>query len=110
MRNRGQAYWEWADAQLHFRNLDERLPCGTLINIQVRTSFKGVTQLFIGVYGQQGLMLLEEYFPDCRGQTMTAAMTWGLQRANEWIAHTSPPAPSSQPGSPGRRGSRSCGK
>lgn len=86
MRNRGSVYWEWANPELHFRNYDERLSCGTLINIQVRTSKENVTQMFFGIYGLKGLMLLEENYPECKGQTMTAAMTWALQRANDWIA------------------------
>ncbi|MFB1630214.1 hypothetical protein [Pseudomonas sp. AP-1] len=86
MRNRGQVYWAWADPELHFRNFDERLPCGTLINIQVRTSKENVTQVFLGIYGQRGLMLLEESYLDCRGQTMTAAMAWAQQRANGWVS------------------------
>lgn len=86
MRNRGKVYWDWANPELHFRNYDERLPCGTLINIQVRTSKENVIQLFFGIYGQKGLMLLEENHPDCKGKTMTAAMAWALQRANDWVA------------------------
>ncbi len=86
MRNRGKVYWEWANPELHFRNYDERLSCGTLINIQVRTSKENVTQLFFGIYGKKGLMLLEENYPDCKGQTMTVAMAWALQRANDWVA------------------------
>ncbi|RII74234.1 hypothetical protein [Pseudomonas monteilii] len=92
MRNRGQVYWDWADPELHFRNHDERLPCGTLINIQVRTSKKNVTQVFFGIYGEKGVMLLEENYPDCQGQTMTAAMSWALQRANAWVGDH-PPSP-----------------
>ncbi|MFK0309692.1 hypothetical protein ACIQUF_00465 [Pseudomonas sp. NPDC090233] len=86
MRNRGTVYWEWANPELHFRNYDERLSCGTLINIQVRVSKENVTQLFFGVYGEKGLMLLEENHPACQGQTMTAAMAWALQRAYDWVA------------------------
>ncbi|MBK4989819.1 hypothetical protein [Pseudomonas sp. S36] len=86
MRNRGTVYWDWANPELHFRNYDERLSCGTLINIQVRTSKQNVTQLFFGIYGQKGLMLLEENYPDCKGQTMTAAMAWALERATGWVA------------------------
>ncbi|MDR2317783.1 MAG: hypothetical protein LBF06_15490 [Pseudomonas sp.] len=86
MRNRGTVYWDWANPELHFRNYDERLSCGTLINIQVRTSKENVTQLFFGIYGQKGLMLLEENYPDCKGQTMTAAMAWALERATGWVA------------------------
>ncbi|MFG0849583.1 hypothetical protein ACF8R4_08340 [Pseudomonas sp. FYR_2] len=71
---------------MHFRNYDERLPCGTLINIQVRVSKENITQLFFGIYGPKGLMLLEENYPERKGQTMTAATAWALQRANDWIA------------------------
>ncbi|QXH44236.1 hypothetical protein KSS93_15165 [Pseudomonas xanthosomatis] len=86
MRNRGTVYWDWVNPELHFRNYDERLSCGTLINIQVRTSQDNLTQLFFGIYGQKGLMLLEENYPDSKGQTMTAAMAWALQRAKDWVA------------------------
>lgn len=53
MRNRGKIYWEWANSELHSRNYDERLPCGTLINIQARLSLENVTQLFLGIYGKK---------------------------------------------------------
>ncbi|MBK0059648.1 hypothetical protein IAE40_13465 [Pseudomonas sp. S44] len=89
MRNRGTVYWDWANPELHFRNYDERLACGTLINIQVRTSKENVTQLFFGIYGQNGLMLLEESYPNCKGQTMTAAMAWALERAKGWVLEQS---------------------
>lgn len=90
MRNRGKVYWEWANPELHFRNHDERLPCGSLINIQVRTSKENVTQLFFGIYGVRGVMLLEEHYPTCQGQTMTVAMAWALQRATDWAASRLP--------------------
>lgn len=106
MRNRGKVYWEWADPELHFRNYDERLSCGTLINIQVRTSLLNVTQLFIGIYGQKGLLLLEESYPDCRGLTMTAAMAWALQRAIDWCDQKSSAEPPASPESRLPRGGR----
>lgn len=85
MRNRGQIFWEWADPDLHFRNFDERLADGSLINIQVRTSKAKQTQLFLGIYTHDGSMLLEEGYLDCEGQTMTAATTWALLRARTWL-------------------------
>lgn len=88
MRNRGQVYWEWANPELHFRNQDERLPCGSLINIQARISKEGVTQLFYGIYGVKGLALHEEYHPACEGQTISTAMAWARQRALQWAAET----------------------
>lgn len=93
MRNRGKVYWDWADPQLHFRNCDERLSCGTLINVQVRTSPLGATQLFFGIYKEKGEMLVEESYVDCKGQTMSAAMAWALQHAKEWVATTFPAIP-----------------
>ncbi|MCO7519298.1 MULTISPECIES: hypothetical protein [unclassified Pseudomonas] len=90
MRNRGKVYWDWADPQLHFRNCDERLSCGTLINVQVRTSPLGATQLFFGIYKEKGEMLLEESYDDCKGQTMSAAMAWAQERARAWVATTCP--------------------
>ncbi|WP_236170155.1 hypothetical protein [Pseudomonas parasichuanensis] len=106
MRNRGKVYWDWADPELHFRNYDERLSCGTLINIQVRISTLNVTQLFFGIYGEKGMLLLEESYPDCRGQTMTAAMAWALQRACDWVIEKFPPPPQPAPEPLPRKGSR----
>lgn len=85
MHHRGDVYWGWADPEIHFRNLDERLSDRILINVQVRYSKKDETQLFVGVYGEEGAMLFEEAY-DCRlGETMTQAMTWGVERAKELI-------------------------
>ncbi|WP_440972966.1 hypothetical protein [Pseudomonas koreensis] len=106
MRIRGSVYWKWADPEIHFRNKDERLSDGTLLNVQVRTSKIGETQLFVGVYGQQGTMLLEEAFDSRPGETMTQAMAWGFQRANEFVAMTSQSTPISQTERSPRRGSR----
>ncbi|MDP9537070.1 hypothetical protein Q7L29_00795 [Pseudomonas putida] len=65
MRNRGKVYWEWANPEMYFRNYDERLTCGTLINIQARLSPENATQLFLGIYGEKGVLLLEELHPNC---------------------------------------------
>lgn len=86
MRTRGDVYWQWAQPGIHFRNYDERIECGRLINIQVRISKDAVTQLFFGIYEKSGEMLLEEYYPDCRGQTPSRAMAWALDRAHDWLA------------------------
>lgn len=89
MRIRGSVYWKWADPEIHFRNKDERFSDGIFLSVQVRTSRAGETQLFLGVYGQQGAMLLEESFDSRPGETMTQAMAWGFQRAKEYVAMTS---------------------
>lgn len=106
MRNRGSVYWTWADPEIHFRNKDERLSDGTLLNVQVRTSKSGEVQLFLGVYGQQGTMLLEEAFDSRPGETMTQAMAWGFVRANEFVDMTGNAVPVSKPEPLPRKGSR----
>ncbi|NIE74814.1 hypothetical protein F3J44_28770 [Pantoea sp. Tr-811] len=106
MRARGKLYWDWADPALHFRNYDERLPCGKLINIQVRLSPQNITQLFFGIYGDKGVMLLEEHYPQCDGQTLSAAMAWALQRAQAWVGTTFAPPADKRPERLPRKGSR----
>ncbi|BBR54304.1 MULTISPECIES: hypothetical protein [Pseudomonas] len=81
MRVREQTYWEWADAQLHSRCHDEVLSDGTVLDIQVRLSRLGATQLFLGLYAGNGKALLEEYYPARPGETMTRALVWGVERA-----------------------------
>lgn len=49
MRVREETYWQWADAQLHSRSHDEVLSDGTTLDVQVRLSRLGATQLFFGV-------------------------------------------------------------
>lgn len=50
MRIRGDVFWDWADPVLHHRIHDEELDDGTTIDVQVRLSRTGQTQMFIGVY------------------------------------------------------------
>jgi hypothetical protein len=52
MRIREETYWQWADTQLHSRSHDEALSDGTCIEVQVRLSRLGATQMFLGVYAQ----------------------------------------------------------
>lgn len=81
MRIREETYWEWADSQLHSRSHDEKLCDGTSIDVQVRLSRTGATQLFLGLYARQGKALLEEYYPSRPGETMSRALVWGVDRA-----------------------------
>ncbi|AIZ32604.1 hypothetical protein ACE1YR_10525 [Pseudomonas sp. K1(2024)] len=81
MRVRDETYWKWADSQLHSRCHDEELSDGTSIDVQVRLSRLGATQLFLGVYAQGGKALCEEYHRSLPGQTMTRALVWGVDRA-----------------------------
>ncbi|WP_145183105.1 hypothetical protein [Pseudomonas sp. URMO17WK12:I11] len=81
MRVRDETYWQWADAQLHSRCHDEVLSDGTTLDVQVRLSRLGATQLFLGLYGQDGQAKLEEYYAARPGETMTRALVWGVNRA-----------------------------
>ena len=83
MRTRGTTYWDWADAQLHSRTHSEILDSGTTIDVQVRLSRIGATQMFIGIYGQDGDAVHEEAYKTRPGQSMTTAMLWGVARARE---------------------------
>ncbi|MNJ40711.1 hypothetical protein D3C81_1547550 [compost metagenome] len=81
MRARGNAYWEWADPTLHSRTHEEELSGGATIDVQVRLSREGITQLFIGVYAATGMPLYEEGM-DCRSsESMTRALAWGVGKA-----------------------------
>lgn len=81
MRIRGDVFWQWADPALHHRTHDETLDDGTFIDVQVRLSPSGCTQMFIGVYAASGMALHEETFDSRPGESMTRALAWGVGRA-----------------------------
>lgn len=81
MRIRGDIFWNWADPTLHHRNHDETLDDGTTMDVQVRLSRTGNTQMFIGVYAGTGMVLHEEAFDTRPGESMTRALAWGVGRA-----------------------------
>lgn len=83
MRIRGDAFWNWADPTLHHRTHDETLDDGTAIDVQVRLSHTGGTQMFIGVYARSGMALHEEAFDSLPGESMTRALAWGVGRARQ---------------------------
>ncbi|MFZ5938473.1 MULTISPECIES: hypothetical protein [Pseudomonas] len=81
MRMRGNVYWAWADPTLHHRSHEETLHDGTHINVQVRLSRTGGTQLFLGVYARSGMALHEEAFASRPRESMARALAWGVVRA-----------------------------
>lgn len=83
MRIRGEVFWEWADPGLHHRDHIETLDDGSSIDVQVRLSRTGDTQMFIGVYGPSGSMVHEEAFASRPGETMTTALAWGVNKARQ---------------------------
>lgn len=86
MRTRGDVFWSWADPTLHSRTHDETLDDGTYIEVQVRLSRTGTTQMFIGVYAASGMALHEEAFDSRPGESMTRALAWGVGRARQVAA------------------------
>ncbi|MDM3887026.1 hypothetical protein QSV36_15745 [Pseudomonas sp. BCRC 81390] len=90
MRNRGEVFWEWADPTLHHRTHNETLSDGTYIDVQVRLSRTGKTQMFIGVYAAGGMALHEEAIESRPGESMTRALAWGVGRARRIATDTQP--------------------
>ncbi|WP_230388091.1 hypothetical protein [Pseudomonas guariconensis] len=83
MRYRGDVFWSWADPALHHRTHDETLDDGTHIDVQVRLSRTGSTQMFIGVYAPTGMALHEECFDSRPNESMTRALAWGVGYARK---------------------------
>lgn len=81
MRIRGEVFWSWTDPTLHHRSHEETLADGRTIDVQVRLSRTGATQMFIGVYAPKGFALYEEAFDSRPGESMTRALAWGVGRA-----------------------------
>lgn len=104
MSVRGKRYWDWAGPNHHCRIHEQRLANGWLIDIQVRLSSERTTQLFIGVYEQQGAMLFEEAYFSRPSETMTQALDWGVRRAFEFVDALT--AELSRPEALPRKGSR----
>ena len=92
MRVRGDVFWDWADPTLHHRTHDETLDDGAHIDVQVRLSRTGLTQMFIGVYGPSGMALHEEAFDSRPGESMTRALAWGVGRARRIAVEVAPAA------------------
>ena len=91
MRVRGDVYWTWADPTLHHRTHEETLEDGTYIDVQVRLSRTGCTQMFIGVYAPMGIAIHEEAFDSRPHESMTRALAWGVGRARR-VADDGQPA------------------
>lgn len=88
MRFRGDIFWEWSDPSLHHRTHEETLDDGTFIDVEVRLSRTGATQMFIGVYAPTGMALHEEAFDSRPRESMTRAMAWGVGYARKLASKT----------------------
>lgn len=91
VRERGECFWQWGDPELHTRTHNETLSDGSQIDVQVRLSRIGATQMFIGVYGPSGALIHEESFDSRPGETMTRAMAWGVGRARHMASEPQSP-------------------
>jgi hypothetical protein len=90
MRIRGDIFWGWADPVLHHRSHGEKLDDGTSIDVQVRLSRVGQTQMFIGIYAGCGMAHHEEAFNSRPGESMTRALAWGVERARRLATDKQP--------------------
>ncbi len=55
MRHRGAPFWAWAAPTPQHDSHEEELADGAWLDVQVRRSGAGDTQLFIGIYERSGL-------------------------------------------------------
>ncbi|WP_081501783.1 hypothetical protein [Pseudomonas sp. GM60] len=83
MRLRGNIFWEWSDPELHCRTHDETLNDGSHIDVQVRLSRTGETQMFIGIYAPDGMALHKVAVDSHPGESMTRVLAWGVGRAQQ---------------------------
>ncbi|MGH8333120.1 MAG: hypothetical protein ACRER3_14435 [Pseudomonas fluorescens] len=90
MRHRGERYWAWADPALQCRTHDETLNDGATIDVQVRLSRTGGTQMFIGVYAPSGMALYEEVYDKRPNESMTRALGWGVGCARRLAVEACP--------------------
>ena len=93
MRIRGSTYWDWADPTMHTRTHGEALDDGTTIDVQVRLSRTGATQMFLGVYSSCGTAIFEEAYDSRPNESMTRALAWGVARAKRLAADLKPVRP-----------------
>lgn len=68
MRHRGAVFWAWADPSLQHHSHKEMLADGARLDVQVRLSRTGDTQLFIGIYERSGLARIEEAYAKRPGE------------------------------------------
>nr|WP_228731929.1 hypothetical protein [Pseudomonas iridis] len=88
MPHRGSTFWLWADCELHHRTHSEVVSDGIIIDVQVRLSRQGVTQLFLGVYSESLRIIHEEAYTERTDETMTAALSWGVDKARSIAAES----------------------
>src|SRR3990167_150619 len=81
MLTRSKVYFDWAQSRQDHFGHDETLDNGAQLDIRARVAAHGDTQLFVGAYGADGRMLMEEYHPVMDNMTAQQAISWGTERA-----------------------------
>lgn len=81
MLTRSKVYFEWAQSSQGHHGHEETLGNGAQLDIRARVTAAGDTQLFVGAYGADGRMLMEEHHPAMDGMTAQQAISWGTERA-----------------------------
>lgn len=80
MRRRGIAYAAWEDIRPVALRYDEDFGSGLALEVRVRASATGATQLFIGLYNSEHPRPFEEYYPCLIGKTIDHALSLGILR------------------------------
>lgn len=93
MRMRGSAYYQCADCRLLNISHIEEYGSAKCIDVVVRLSRTGVTQVFWGVYDFCGTRLYEEYNEALLGHNITQGTNWGLTRAKAFVDVTEEKTP-----------------
>jgi len=88
MRRRGAQFWLWTNSRLPLHTHEEVLGNGLQVEVQARISVEGVTQVFVGIYDDNGWAICEEFHDRRAGEHYCTALKWGAQRAREWLADT----------------------
>ncbi|WLH14515.1 hypothetical protein PSH58_09485 [Pseudomonas hefeiensis] len=89
MQVRGDIYWSRSDPTLHHRTDEKTLSDCSYLEVRVRLSRTGATQMFIGVYAPSGKSVYEEAFDSRPNESMTRAMAWGVTKARHVIGEES---------------------
>lgn len=88
MRHRGAQFWLWTNNRLPHHTHEEVISDGMQVEVRARVNHGGVTQVFIGIYDDHGVMLCEEFHDRARDESYCAALKWGAQRARDIVADT----------------------
>ncbi|MFY0727197.1 hypothetical protein [Pseudomonas sp. NFX15] len=90
MRRRGPQFWLWVNNRLPTRIHDERLKDGRQVEVQVRVTFSGEVQTFIGIYANNGALMHEEFHDRRFFERLGTALNWGVQRARSILLESQP--------------------